>query len=121
VGAHLSGQPLNSQLLAIGGRLERTTRTAARYRLFALPNTQPPKPGLVRVASGGAAIEVEVYALDAEAFGRLTADVAAPLAIGNLQLQDDSWVKGFLCEPVATENALDISHYGGWRAYLERR
>ena len=48
VGAHLSGQPLNHQLTDRGARLVRTTRTAFNYRVFALTNTKPPKPGLVR-------------------------------------------------------------------------
>ncbi len=48
VGAHLSGQPLNHELLAAGGTLLGPAATAPRYRLYAL-DTQPPKPGLVRV------------------------------------------------------------------------
>ena len=48
VGAHLSGQPLNHELLAAGGTLLGPAATAPIYRLYAL-DTQPPKPGLVRV------------------------------------------------------------------------
>ena len=48
VGAHLNGQPLNHQLVSAGGSLLAEVRTAATYRLHAL-DTQPPKPGLVRV------------------------------------------------------------------------
>lgn len=55
VGAHLSGQPLNHQLTGLSARLVRACHTAPRYRLFALPGTTPPKPGLVRVAHGGRA------------------------------------------------------------------
>ena len=46
VGAHLTGQPLNGQLTAIGARLRRATRTAPEYRLYALPDGK--RPGLVR-------------------------------------------------------------------------
>jgi allophanate hydrolase len=28
-------------------------------------------------------------------------------------------VKGFLVEPAATEDAVEITHLGGWRRYLE--
>jgi allophanate hydrolase len=28
-------------------------------------------------------------------------------------------VQGFLCEAQATAGAMDISHFGGWRAYIE--
>ena len=48
VGAHLSGQPLNHELLAAGGTLLGPAATAPAYRLYAL-DTRPPKPGLVRV------------------------------------------------------------------------
>src|SRR4051812_20124530 len=46
VGAHLSGLPLNHELTQRGARLERAARTAPHYRLFALPGTSPPKPGM---------------------------------------------------------------------------
>ncbi|HHK8006957.1 TPA: allophanate hydrolase, partial [Serratia marcescens] len=35
-----------------------------------------------------------------------------------LTLEDGSQAKGFVCEPYAIEHATDITHYGGWRAYL---
>jgi allophanate hydrolase len=121
VGAHLTGQPLHHQLVELGARLESSARTAPHYRLYALADTVPPKPGLLRTSAGGAAIELEVFALDAAAFGQFVAGIAAPLGIGNVELEDGSWVKGFLCESVATENARDISELGGWRAYLATR
>ncbi|WP_055492744.1 allophanate hydrolase [Streptomyces sp. TP-A0356] len=119
VGAHLSGQPLNPQLLALGARLDRTTTTAPAYRLHALP-TDPPKPGLVHVGAGGAAIETEVWWLPAEGLGRLLAALPRPMALGSVELADGSRVPGFLCEPGALTDAEDITGYGGWRAYLDR-
>ena len=46
VGAHLSGMPLNHQLRSRHAVLVEKTRTAGDYRLYALANTTPPKPGL---------------------------------------------------------------------------
>jgi allophanate hydrolase len=118
VGAHLSGEPLNGQLLELGARLVRACRTASRYRLYALAGTTPPKPGLLRAADGsGAAIEVEVWELDRSAFGAFFAKVAAPLCIGTVELEDGQRVAGFLCEAHATAGATDITTLGGWRAY----
>lgn len=117
-GAHLSGQPLNHQLTSRGATLERSTTTASRYRLFAL-DTEPPKPGVVRVASGGAALEVEVWRLGAAAFGDFVAGLPQPMAIGCVELVDGSFVSGFLVEPIALEGADDITVFGSWRAYLE--
>jgi allophanate hydrolase len=118
VGAHLSGEPLNGQLVAAGGRLLETTRTAATYRLFDLPGAVPPKPGLVGGgAPGGEGIEVELWELSMEAFGRLVAGVSPPLAIGTIALADGRGVKGFICEADAVASAREITGFGGWRAY----
>ncbi|MGQ4436000.1 allophanate hydrolase [Streptomyces sp. SAS_260] len=117
VGAHLTGQPLNPQLLSLGARLDRTTTTAPVYRLHALPTT-PPKPGLVHVGEGGAAIETEIWCLPAEGLGRLLATLPRPMTLGSVQLSDGTSVPGFLCEPAALADAEDITAHGGWRGYL---
>jgi allophanate hydrolase len=118
VGAHLSGLPLNGQLTERGARLAETTTTSANYRFFALPGTTPPKPGLMRVDCGGSAIAVEVWDVPQAAIGSFLALIPPPLGLGNVQLADGRWVKGFLCEAHALADARDISHFGGWRAYL---
>jgi allophanate hydrolase len=119
VGAHLTGQPLNGQLTERGATLVRSGQTAPEYRLYALKNMQPPKPGLKRVGPGaGVSIKVEVWAMPVERFGSFMKLVAAPLGIGTLRLDDGTEVKGFICEPYALENAEDISRHGGWIAYL---
>jgi len=120
IGAHLSGQPLNGQLTARGGRLVRATRTAPCYRLHALP-TEPAKPGMVRVASGGATIAAELWRLPRDRFGEFVLDVAPPLAIGTVELEDGSRHPGFLCEEVAAAQAPDITRFGGWLAYKDSR
>ncbi|MET9790277.1 allophanate hydrolase [Streptomyces canus] len=117
VGAHLTGQPLNPQLLALGARLDRTTTTAPVYRLHAL-RTTPPKPGLVHVGEGGAAVEAEVWRLPAEGLGRLLTALPRPMTLGSVQLADGTEVPGFLCEPSALTDAEDVTSFGGWRSYL---
>ena len=119
VGAHLRGMPLHGQLTQNNARFLRQTKTSGRYRLFALAETQPPKPGLVRRTTDGAHIEVEVYALSEEAFGKFTALVPPPLAIGSVELEDGSWVKGFVCEPIGLLGAEEITEFGGWRNYID--
>jgi len=121
VGAHLTGQPLNHELIALGARLVRTARTANCYSLYALAGTTPAKPGLVRCGPGtGAEIEVEIWSLPPVAFAEFVAAIPPPLGIGTLQLSDGSSVKGFLCESAALHGAKDISSFGGWRAYRSR-
>jgi allophanate hydrolase len=119
VGAHLSGLPLNSQLTACGAVLQQATHTAPAYRLFALPNTAPPKPGLLRVSSGGAAIAVEVWEMPIPSVGSFVAQIPPPLGLGSVQLADGRWVHGFVCENHALAGARDITSFGGWRAFLD--
>jgi allophanate hydrolase len=118
VGAHLTGEPLNHQLTDRGAVLVETTRTAPCYRLYAL-NTDPPKPGLLRVAEGdqAAAIEVEVWRLSMEAFGSFVVEIPPPLGIGTIVLRDRRAVPGFICEPIALDGATEITAFAGWRAY----
>ncbi len=119
VGAHLSGMPLNGELIAAGARRLETTTTAKDYRLLALGGTNPAKPGLLRVAAGsGSAIELEIWAMPVEAFGRFVAAIPPPLSIGTIVLADGRTVKGFLVEAQAAVGARDISALGGWRAFV---
>jgi allophanate hydrolase len=119
VGAHLSGQPLNPQLTSLGAVLRRQGRTAPVYRFYALPGT-PARPGLVRVAEGGAAIDCEVWSVPAARFGAFVAGIPAPLGIGKVTLENGTVVCGFICEPLGTSGAEDITRFGGWRNYLNR-
>jgi allophanate hydrolase len=119
VGAHLSGMPLNRELVELGAEFVTATHTAPDYRLYALPQLTPPKPGLVHTpGSTGPGIAVEVWSLSPAAFGHFVAAIASPLGIGKITLANGSTVSGFLCEPSATQNAPDITHLGGWREYL---
>jgi allophanate hydrolase len=121
-GAHLSGLPLNRELIELGAAFSREVETAPDYRLFALPGSSPPKPGLLRVGeSAGAAIKAEVWTLDPAGFGAFVAKIPAPLGIGAIRLKDGDSVKGFLVEAEAVKAAEDISRFGGWRAYLKSR
>jgi allophanate hydrolase len=119
VGAHLSGMPLNSQLIERGATLMGSASTAPDYRFYALPGSTPPKPGLLRVAAGqGAAIALEIWDMPLAHYGSFVALIAAPLGIGTLRLADGSSVQGFVCEAAGVIGAQDITHLGGWRAYV---
>jgi allophanate hydrolase len=78
----------------------------------------PPKPGLLRVASGGGSIAVEVWDVPLAAVGSFLALIPQPLGLGSLSLADGSSVHGFICEAHALAGAKDITSFGGWRAYL---
>lgn len=120
VGAHLSGMPLNGQLTERGAVLLESTLTSAAYRLYALPGTSPPKPGLVRTGEG-MPIAVELWDMPVAHYGSFVALIPPPLGIGTVELVDGRLVQGFLCEAWATRDAADITGLGGWRAYMRLR
>jgi allophanate hydrolase len=117
VGAHLEGMPLHWQLTSRNARFLGAFTTAPTYKLYAMAESVPPKPALVHCAEGGA-IALEVYELGLAEFGSFVAEVPPPLAIGTVTLADGTSVKGFVAEPRALEGAEDITHLGGWRAYI---
>ncbi len=121
VGAHMSGLPLNHELTSRGAMFVERTRTMPGYRFYALAGGPPFRPGLVRVASGGASIELEVWRLPRAAFGGFIAGVPQPLCIGTLDLASGRKVKGFLCEESGLDGAEEITALGGWRAYMARK
>lgn len=118
VGAHLSGMPLNHQLLTRQAVFVKKTTTARKYRLYELHDSTPRKPGLIR-ADNGASIEVELWDMPLEAVGSFLAEIPSPLGIGTLELSDGRNVHGFICEAYAVEAAIDITAYGGWRNYFD--
>jgi allophanate hydrolase len=120
-GAHLSGFPLNKQLVERGGYLVKTCKTSDNYRLYALAGGPPYRPGLIRVMGEkqGVAIEVEVWRLPASTLGSFLAGIAQPLGLGKVELEDNSWVNSFICEGYAISDALDITQFGGWSAYIQ--
>jgi allophanate hydrolase len=117
-GAHMEGLALNHQLRDRAGYFLQRTRTSPSYRLIALPGGPPHRPGLVRVPQGGAAIELEIWALPTEQVGSFVAGIPAPLGIGKVELETGASVSGFICEGYAAAGAADVTGFGGWRAYL---
>lgn len=117
-GAHMSGLPLNPQLTELNASLVKATKTAKGYRLFNVPDKVPPRPGMVRDTSCDSALELEVWSMPMEHFGAFMVQIASPLCIGTVLLEDGTEVYGFLCESDALKGAEEITRFGGWRPYL---
>ena len=121
-GAHMSGLPLNGELTSRGATLIRACRSSAKYRFYALEDFAPPRPGMVHAGGdGGHVIDLELWAVPSDRFGAFITGVPSPLAIGTVELDDGTSVKGFVCEAYAADGARDISELGSWRAYLAGR
>lgn len=113
-GLHMQGYPLEVQMFECGSKYLRTCKTADKYKLFKL-NTNPTKPGLIKVESGGSSIEVELWEMPLDKFGYFTSLIPSPLGMGKVELEDGSEVCGFICEEYGKEDGEDITIFGGWR------
>ncbi len=71
----------------------------------------------MRVQDGGAAIAVEIWEVPSSALGSFIARIAPPLGVGTIELDTGAAVLGFICEAYATQGSIDITQYGGWRAF----
>ncbi len=76
------------------------------------------RPGLVRVAQGGVAIDMEIWRMPEEHFASFVRGIPAPLGIGQVRSAAGTQTCGFLCEAFAVAQATDISDHGSWRNYL---
>ncbi|MDO3384734.1 allophanate hydrolase [Gilvimarinus sp. SDUM040013] len=117
VGAHLTGMPLNYQLTELGAQFVEETTTSNNYRLYALADTTPAKPALVR-AESGQAISLEIWQLPMSNLGAFFSQIPAPLGLGSITLHTGESVKGFICEAAGIANASDVTEFGGWKNYI---
>ncbi|HEY7541782.1 MAG TPA: gamma-glutamylcyclotransferase [Methylomirabilota bacterium] len=117
-GTLMRGFALNGNLLAAGATFVREARTTPRYRLWSIADRHP---AMVRVAHGGAAIAVEVWDVPAAGLASILLGEPPGLCVGKVGLDDGEETLGVLGEPILCEGQLEITQYGGWRAYIGAR
>jgi hypothetical protein len=114
-GTLMRGLDLNPNLVAVGASFLRETETAPSYRLWSI---QDRYPAMLRVNTGGRAIAVELWSVSPTGLVTLLRGEPAGLAIGKVQLADQTEVFGVLGEPFLCEGCREISSFGGWRHYI---
>jgi gamma-glutamylcyclotransferase (GGCT)/AIG2-like uncharacterized protein YtfP len=98
-----------------GARFISEARTAPRYRLYSIGDVHP---GMIPVDDSGVSVSGEIYELDLEHLERIIAGEPPGLGIGVVELAGGERRLGvFWVAPDLPATALDISEYGGWRAY----
>ena len=117
-GTLMRGLELNGNLLAAGAAFVRETRTAPVYRVWSINDRHP---AMVRVASGGVAVALEVWSVPAAGLAGILLAEPPGLSIGKVRLEDGSEVLGVLGEPILCEGQREITAHGGWRAYVAAR
>jgi adenine/guanine/hypoxanthine permease len=98
-----------------GARFIAEARTAPRYRLYSIGDVHP---GMIGSEAAGMSVSGELYELDLEHLERLIASEPPGLGVGVVELQGGERRLGiFWVAAELPETAVDISEYGGWRAY----
>jgi hypothetical protein len=116
-GTLMRGLELNGNLLALDAQFLRETTTEPAYRLWSIDDVHP---AMLRVASGGVAIAVEIWAIPFAGLGKILLQEPPGLCIGKVRLIDGEEVLGVLGEPVLCEGKYEITEWGGWRAYRRK-
>jgi hypothetical protein len=117
-GTLMRGLELNKNLLDVGATFVRETTTEPSYRLWSIDDRHP---AMLRVASGGMAVALEVWEVPAAGLATILLQEPPGLCIGKVRLADGEEVLGVLGEPILCEGQREITAYGGWRAYLASR
>ena len=117
-GAHMSELPLNWQLTDLDASFVKKAKTKEGYRLFVLENKDPIRPGMIYDSSIKYQIEIEVWSMPVENFGKFMKQIQSPLGIGTVYLEDESSVYGFLCESDYLKEAKEISELKSWRKFI---
>jgi gamma-glutamylcyclotransferase (GGCT)/AIG2-like uncharacterized protein YtfP len=113
-GTLMKGLELNKNMIAAGATFVRETTTQPVYRLWSINDRHP---AMIRVASGGVAVAVEVWAVPPEGLATILMQEPPGLSIGKVKLADGEEVLGVLGEPLLCEGQKEITAHGGWRAY----
>jgi len=113
-GTLMRGLALNPNLLTVGAQFQCEAKTEPAYRLWSIEDRYP---AMIRVASGGDAIAVEVWEVPLTGLGMILMQEPPGLAIGKVKLATGEIVLGVIAEPLTVEGQRDITQFGGWRAY----
>ena len=117
-GTLMRGLELNANMLGAGAIFVREAQTVPVYRLWSIDDRHP---AMIRVASGGVSVALEVWAVPPEGLAKILLQEPPGLCIGKVKLSDGEEVLGVLGEPQLCEGQREISHHGGWRAYIATR
>jgi gamma-glutamylcyclotransferase (GGCT)/AIG2-like uncharacterized protein YtfP len=112
-GSAMSGGAMHHHLQ--GAPLLGRARTAPRYRFHSVRDEFP---GLFPVSEGGTSIEGELFELSEEVLrDSLLPSEPPELELGVIELEDGSAAFSMVLRKPYP--GMDISEFGGWRAYLE--
>ena len=114
-GTLMRGLALNANLLNAGATFVSDAATAPEYRLWSIDDRHP---AMMRVKVDGHAVALELWDVPAAGLASILMSEPAGLSIGKVVLSDGREVLGVLGEPWLCANRVEITAFGGWRAYV---
>ena len=114
-GTLMQGLELNPNMLSAGATFVREAATVPTYRIWSIGDRHP---AMIRVASGGVSVALEVWAVPPEGLAQILMQEPPGLCIGKVKLLDGEEVLGVLGEPLLCDGQREITQHGGWRAYI---
>lgn len=117
-GTLMRGLELNPNMIAVGAEFVRDDQTEPTYRLYSINDRHP---GMVRVAEGGVSVALEIWAVPPAGLASILLKEPPGLSIGKVKLANGDEVLGVLAEPILCAGQLEITEFGGWRAYCGSR
>lgn len=117
-GTLMRGLALNKNLLRVNAKYVQEAKTDSHYRIWSINDAHP---AMYRVSQGGTSVAVEIW--DVPEAGLISVLMNEPpgLSIGKVHLDDGTTVLGVLGEPYLCEGMIEITRYGGWRAYMQSK
>ena len=114
-GTLMRGLELNRNLLDVGAKFVREHHTEACYRIWSIDDRHP---AMLRTPGEGTRVAVELWEVPAVGLAKILQNEPAGLSIGKVLLSDGSIVLGVLGEPFLCKDRIEITRFGGWRAYI---
>ena len=114
-GTLMRGLELNRNMIDAGATFVREAAAAPAYRLWSIGDRHP---AMIRVASGGVSVAVEVWAVPPDGLAQILLQEPPGLCMGKVRLSNGEDVLGVLGEPLLCEGQREITQHGGWRAYI---
>lgn len=114
-GTLMRGLELEGNLKQAGAIFLKESKTEQCYRLYSINDKYP---AMIKVASGGNTVDVELYEISEEGLQEVLSKEPPGLTIKEITLIDGSLVQGVVGLEEITKGQKEITTYGGWRNYL---
>ncbi len=117
-GSLMRGLALNQNLVDARAQFVQESKTSANYRLWSIDDSYP---AMLRDEGEGTEIDLEIWEIPLEGLLDVLKKEPPGLCMGKIEIQDGEWVFGILGESYLCHGNKEISSWGGWKKYLNKK